>query len=122
MVLRQPQFRSTFTNGPARCRERTGEVDLERMSLLAPLGALALLAIPVIVGLYLLKRRRPEVRSAALRLWRGDAVMEQANRPWQRLRKNRLLLLQLLVALLLGLALTRPAFSSNVGQSPATVI
>jgi hypothetical protein len=92
------------------------------MSLLAPLGGLALLAIPVIVGLYLLKRRRPEIPSATLRLWRGDSVMEQANRPWQRLRHNRLLLVQVLVALLLGLALMRPAFNVNANSAPGTVI
>ena len=34
------------------------------MSLLVPLGALALLAIPAIVLLYFLKVRRPEVRVA----------------------------------------------------------
>jgi uncharacterized membrane protein len=62
------------------------------LQLLAPLGALALLAVPAIVLLYFLKVRRPEVRVATLMFWRLHLADRQANAPWQRLRPSLLLL------------------------------
>ena len=40
------------------------------MSLLAPVGLVALLAVPAILLLYFLKVRRPEVRVSTLMFWR----------------------------------------------------
>ena len=48
------------------------------MTLLAPLGAIALLAIPAIVLLYFLKIKRPEVRVSTLMLWLPQLVDRQA--------------------------------------------
>ncbi len=78
------------------------------MDFLAPAGLLfGLLAIPL-VALYLLKMRRQEVPFSSLYLWERALRDMQANAPWQRLRRNLLLLLQLLALGFLTLALARP--------------
>ena len=78
------------------------------MGLLVP-GALALaaLALPIIL-FYMLKLRRREVVVSSTMLWRQVLRDREANTPWQRLRRNLLLLLQLLVLALLVLALAQP--------------
>ena len=92
------------------------------MSLLAPVGLLALLAIPAILLLYFLKVRRPEARVATLMFWRPFVADRQANAPWQRLRTSLLLFLQLLAAAALALALVRPGISGAVGIGGTTVV
>ncbi|GAC1654586.1 MAG: BatA and WFA domain-containing protein [Candidatus Dormibacteraceae bacterium] len=92
------------------------------MSILAPLGALALLALPAILLLYFLKVRRPEVRVATLMFWRPFLADRQANAPWQRLRGSLLLALQLLAALALAVALLRPGVSGAAGIGATTVV
>jgi hypothetical protein len=78
------------------------------MGILAPLGlALALLAIPIII-FYMLRLRRHEITVSSNMLWRQVVQDRQANAPWQKLRRNLLLLLQLLLLALLVLALARP--------------
>jgi len=78
------------------------------MGALAPLGlGLLALAIPI-VALYMLRmRRRPQAVSSTL-LWEQAVRGVRANTPWQRLRANLLLLLQLLALLALVVALIRP--------------
>ena len=79
------------------------------MSFLTPLAFLsALLAIPIIV-LYMLKLRRKEVEISSTMLWQMILRDRQANAPWQRLRRNLLLFLQLLILAGLVFALARPA-------------
>lgn len=78
------------------------------MNFLAP-GAFFLgLLLPVIVALYLLKLRRVERMVPSNYLWRRMVRDVEANAPWQKLRANLLLVLQLLVLSVLILALTRP--------------
>lgn len=78
------------------------------MSLLAP-GALFLFGLlPVIVLLYLLKLRRTERLISSTYLWRRMVRDIEANAPWQKLRFNILLLLQILFLIALILALARP--------------
>lgn len=78
------------------------------MSFLTPLAFLgALLAIPIIL-LYMLRLRRREILVSSTYLWQQILQDNEANTPWQRLRRNLLLLLQLLILLFLVLALARP--------------
>jgi hypothetical protein len=78
------------------------------MSFLTPLAFLgALLAIPIIL-LYMLRLRRREILVSSTYLWQQILQDNEANTPWQRLRRNILLFLQLLILLFLVLALARP--------------
>ncbi|MCS7222358.1 MAG: VWA domain-containing protein [Anaerolineae bacterium] len=78
------------------------------MSFLNPLAfALAALAVPI-VALYFLKLQREEQVISSTYLWRTLVRDNVANAPWQRLRPNLLLLLQLMMLASLVLALARP--------------
>lgn len=78
------------------------------MAFLTPLALIgALLAIPVIL-LYMLRLRRREVVVSSTLLWQQILRDSEANTPWQRLRRNLLLILQLLILALLVLSLARP--------------
>jgi hypothetical protein len=78
------------------------------MAFLTPLFLLfGLLAGPVIL-LYMLRLRRKEILVSSTMLWRRLLRDREANAPWQRLRRNLLLLLQLLILFALVLALARP--------------
>ena len=92
------------------------------MTWLQPLGLLAAVALPLIVLLYFLKVKRPELRVATLVLWTRHLADRQANAPWQRLRWSLLLLLQLLVALLVTLALVRPGIPGAAGVGKTTIV
>lgn len=79
------------------------------MSFLAP-SALALLGLlPVIVLLYFLKLKRREEPISSTYLWRRAVEDLRANAPFQRLRRNLLLWLQLALLALAVVALARPA-------------
>ena len=78
------------------------------MGLLAPSALLlGLLAIPI-VALYLLRLRGRERLVSSTFLWRRIVHDLEANTPWQRLRPNLLLILQLIALAALVLALARP--------------
>ena len=78
------------------------------MQFLTPLALLGgLLAIPIIL-LYMLRLRRREVVISSTFLWQQIVRDNEANTPWQRLRRNLLLLLQLLILAALVIALARP--------------
>ncbi len=78
------------------------------MSFLTPLAFIGgLLAIPIIL-LYMLRLRRREVTISSTFLWQQILQDKEANTPWQRLRRNLLLLLQLIILALLVIALARP--------------
>lgn len=80
------------------------------MSLLAPLGLLALLTLPVIVILHMLRERRRRVVVPSLLLWQLMPRKQEAQRR-RRLPLTLLLLLHLLAAALLGFALAKPQWS-----------
>ncbi|HSH03648.1 MAG TPA: VWA domain-containing protein [Anaerolineae bacterium] len=78
------------------------------MSFIAPLSLLlGLLAGPIIL-MYMLRLRRKEVLISSTFLWQELLRDQEANAPWQKLRRNLLLLLQLLILAFLVLALARP--------------
>ncbi|MBN1956375.1 MAG: BatA and WFA domain-containing protein [Anaerolineae bacterium] len=93
------------------------------MNLLAPTALVfAALGIPIIL-LYMLKLRRRDVLVSSTFLWQRLLRDREANAPWQRLRSNLLLLLQLLVLLLLTVALARPfLFTPVVIQGDVVIL
>ena len=86
------------------------------MGFLAPSALLfGLLAIPI-VALYLLRLKGRERRVSSTFLWRQIVHDIEANTLWQRLHRNLLLLLQLLVLAALVLALSRPYVLRTTGD------
>ena len=76
--------------------------------LLAPAAlAAAVLAVPILI-VYMLKTRRPRQVIPSTFLWRAATKNVAASRPWDRIRSNVLLFLQLLALAALVLALARP--------------
>jgi len=78
------------------------------MHFLLPAAAFFALTIPVVVLLYLLKLKRVRTEVSSTILWRRSIEDLMANAPFQRLRRNLLLYLQILVLLFAVLALMRP--------------
>ncbi len=83
------------------------------MNLLTPLALSLTALLPIIIALYFLKLRRTEQRVSSTYLWRTLVRDTAANAPWQRLKPNLLLLLQLLFLGALIAALARPFFWSD---------
>jgi Ca-activated chloride channel homolog len=92
------------------------------MSFLAPAMFALSALLPIIVLMYLLKLRRMERTVSSTFLWRQMTHDLQANAPWQRLRRNLLLLLQLLFLAALILALARPATRQPGVSSASTIL
>lgn len=92
------------------------------MNLLAPLAAWFALTIPVIVLFYLLKRRRVVLRVPSTVLWRRYLAETQASAPFQKLRKNWLLFLQILLLMFAVFALTRPFLGGQPAPSSLRVL
>ncbi|GAB4504897.1 MAG: BatA and WFA domain-containing protein [Anaerolineales bacterium] len=86
----------------------------------AAFGFLAL-AIPILL-LYMLKLRRKPVQVSSTLLWEQLLRDRQANAPWQKLRRNLLLFLQLLILAALSLALARPAVQTPVVASGSLIV
>jgi hypothetical protein len=78
------------------------------MSFLSPLALFLTILLPIIIAMYLLKLRRTEQVISSTYLWRRIIRDIEANAPWQRLRRNLLLLLQLLFLLVIIISLARP--------------
>lgn len=78
------------------------------MKLFAPWALWFLSAIPLIIMMYILKQKFEEREISSVYLWQQVLKDIEVNTPWQKLKKNLLLLLQLLAALLLVLALSDP--------------
>ena len=84
------------------------------MQWLYPAGAWGLISLAAITALYLLRRKSESVTVPSLLLWQRAAAEQQAMRPFQKLKKNILYFLQMALALLLVLALLRPAVRGGV--------
>lgn len=92
------------------------------MAFLTPLAFIAaLLAVPIIL-LYMLRLRRREVFISSTFLWQQIVQDTEANTPWQRLRRNLLLFLQLLILAVMILALARPFITVPTISSGQTAL
>jgi hypothetical protein len=92
------------------------------MSFLNLAGFAFLALMPVIIFFYLLKlRRRPQVVPSTL-LWQRAVEDLTANAPFQKLRKNLLLYLQLLILALLVFALARPLMNLEVRGGRSLIV
>ncbi|GAB7054265.1 MULTISPECIES: VWA domain-containing protein [unclassified Paenibacillus] len=80
------------------------------------------LTLPAIVLMYLLKRKYVDTEVPSHLLWNRVLRSLEANRPWQRLRNQLLLILQLLTAALLVLALMQPWIWAESGAKGHLVL
>ena len=92
------------------------------MHFLAPFAFFFAAALPVVVLFYLLKRRRVVRLIPSTLLWQKFLADTQASAPFQKLRHNWLLILQLLLLLLAILALSRPYFSGKSAGGQLQVV
>jgi Mg-chelatase subunit ChlD len=91
------------------------------LTLLLPVGLLALaLAAPIVI-LHMLTPRRPPTEVSSLLHWDGLRHAITAAEPWQKLRWSLLLILQLLAAALFAFSLARPATVEEAQLADHTV-
>lgn len=91
------------------------------MGLLQPLGLLALLSVPVIVLMYLWKQKYQQKQVPSLFLWEKVLTQTKSQQPWQKLKKNKLMLLQIAAAVLLSFALAAPFVAGNLKVQDAVL-
>jgi hypothetical protein len=94
------------------------------MEWLTPLVGLytAAVAVPVLLLLYFLKLKRQQVVVSSTLLWKRAVRDLQVNAPFQRLRRNLLLLLQLLALAAMLLALAGPVLAWRQGSGRRYVL
>ncbi|MFA5522852.1 MAG: BatA and WFA domain-containing protein [Tissierellales bacterium] len=92
------------------------------MSFYSPLFFLFFIGLIPILIMYLLKKQHTDIIISSNYLWEKALKDVEANRPWQRLRKNILLILQLLIFSLIVLALAKPYIFSTSTSSGNTII
>jgi hypothetical protein len=92
------------------------------MNFLAPLAFAFTATIPVVILFYLLKRKRVVKLISSTLLWQKFLSETQASAPFQKLRKNWLLILQILLLLIAIFALARPYFATKSKPAQLRVI
>lgn len=92
------------------------------LNFLAPSAFVFAAALPVVVVLYLLKRKRVIKLVSSTLLWQRFLSETQASAPFQKLRKNWLLFLQLLLLAIAVFALARPYFAARMKPAQLRVV
>ncbi len=85
-----------------------------------PLALLVL--IPIIIIMYLLKQKAVDHPFSSLFLWKEMYKNMQANTPWEKLKKNLLMYLQIATVLILILALMSPYIKSETTSAGHVVL
>lgn len=82
-----------------------------------------LILIPVIIIMYLLKQKAVERPVSSLFLWNEMYQNAEANTPWEKLKKNWLLILQIITLLILIAALCSPyLLKGGVGADQVVIV
>lgn len=84
------------------------------MSFLNPQGFYGLLLALPIIALYLMRLHYVDTVVPSLSLWQSTLQDRYANRPWQKLKRHWLLLLQLIVLLCVVLSLAQPVLPAPI--------
>ncbi len=92
------------------------------MSFLSPFAFIFAVTLPIVIVFYMLKRRRTVRLISSTILWQKFLAETQANAPFQKLRNNWLMLLQLLLLALAVFALARPYFASTAKEPGLLVV
>ncbi|NLN04385.1 MAG: VWA domain-containing protein [Clostridiaceae bacterium] len=92
------------------------------MSFINPWGLISFISIPILIILYILKQQHSEHVVSSTYLWKKTELFMQASTPWQKLRRNLLFFLQLLMLLFLSLAISRPVILSEALDEDLIVI
>lgn len=92
------------------------------MKFYSPLSFFYLLAGVPIILMYLLKKQHKEKKVPSTYLWEKALRDMEANKPWQKLRKNILLFLQLLITLCVVLFLANPYILSTKAHGENIII
>src|SRR6516162_4704851 len=92
------------------------------MNFLAPVAFAFAATIPVVILFYLLKRKRMVKLVSSTILWQQFLAETQASAPFQKLRKNWLLILQIILLAFAVLALTRPYFAAKIKPAQLRVV
>ena len=82
-----------------------------------PFGGWFFLALIPLVVLYFLKLKRPRMEIPSLALWQSVVNDQRVNSPFQKFKRNLLLLLQLILLCLIILALMQPFISAGAETS-----
>ncbi len=87
-----------------------------------PLGFLALLAVPILVGIYLLRTRSRRYPVSSLMLWVNQKQAREGGLRVERLQIPLLFLLELLALIFLALAVAEPIIRTSKSQIPLIVV
>nr|WP_300003807.1 BatA and WFA domain-containing protein [Tissierella sp.] len=89
----------------------------------SPLYLIFILGLVPLLLMYLLKKQHEDVTLSSNYLWNRMLKDIEANKPWQKLRNNLLMILQILVFSLLVLGLARPILSrGNISSDNLIII
>ena len=92
------------------------------MNFLNPEALAFAVTLPIVIIFYLLKRRRVAHLVSSTIIWKRFLSETQANSPFQKLRHNWLLIIQLIFLSLAIFALIRPYFSSKIESGRFVVV
>ncbi len=92
------------------------------MTFYNPAAFIFALTLPAILILYLLKQKREDYEISSILLWQAVIRDIEASAPWQKLRKNLLMILQLLAMALLILALSQPFLERAGGRAEHVIV